>query len=253
MSDGFFVADLPAGLAAGGQVWLTGREAHHAAVVRRLRLGETVTLTDGLGRGVSGTVAGLDPRQVEVTVTEVLHQAPRRPLVTVVQALPKNDRAELAVDLMTEVGVDRIVPWQAARSIVKWSPDKVETARQKWLTAAREASKQARRLSFPVIGELATTGQVADLIIDSPMSLVMHERATTPLADCPVAQAEECLIVIGPEGGLTDQEVGLFTSCGALACSLGPTVLRTSTAGAVAVTQTRLLFEVARTGGDRPT
>ncbi|MDR2973691.1 MAG: 16S rRNA (uracil(1498)-N(3))-methyltransferase [Propionibacteriaceae bacterium] len=250
MSDGFFVADVPLDVAAGSRVQITDREAHHAAVVRRLKVGEAVTVTAGDGRGVIGAVASIDPGLVEVEVEQVVEEPLRRPAITVVQALPKNDRAELAVDLMTEVGVDRIVPWQAARSIVKWQAERAETSRAKWETAAREASKQARRFSFPVIDPIATTSAVAELVRTCATSLIMHEKESRPLSTLPLAGVEQCLIIIGPEGGLTDQEVELFEACGGQTYSLGSTVLRAATAGCVAIAQVRALWQVRQPGGD---
>ena len=246
MSDGFFVADLPADVAAGDTVVLTGSEARHAGVVRRLRVGERLTVTDGAGRGVRGAVASLGREAVEVRVDEVLVEPEGRPRITVVQALPKNDRVAQAIDLMTEVGVDAIVPWQAARSVVKWAGERAEASRAKWEIIARESSKQARRLRFPHIGPLATTADVAGLIASSPCALVMHEAATVPLAAADLSGASDLLIVIGPEGGLTPEEVDAFARAGGITYSLGPTVLRTSTAGAVAAVQARTLWQCDR-------
>lgn len=245
MSDGFFVAELAPGLKPGDQVSLTGPEARHAGVVRRLRPGETVVLTDGTGRGITGSVATVGPDQVTVTLTAWLDQPERYPIITIVQALPKKDRADLAIDLMTEVGVDRIVPWQAARCVSRWSPDKAVAGRAKWQAVAREASKQARRLRFPVVEPLATTAEVIDLIRAVPVALVAHEQAVTPLDGDEAGQIERCLIVIGPEGGLTADEVAAFQAAGAQTYSLGPTVLRTSTAGAIAIAQLRALWQAA--------
>jgi len=243
VSDGFFVGAVE-GTAPGDVVELTGTEARHAAVVRRLRLGETVTVTDGAGRGVTGRVAAASPERVVVAVDEVLTEPPSEPPITVVQALPKNDRALLAVDLMTEVGVDRIVPWQAARSVVRWEGPRGSTARDKWVTAAREAAKQARRLRFPAIGDLASTAGVVSLVRDTVQAggrvLIMHEKESVPVTACPLDPATPCVVVIGPEGGLTDDEVDGFRRAGGQTFSLGRTVLRTSTAGAVAITQVRV-------------
>jgi len=242
MSDGFFVAEFPADVGPGETVRLTGAEAHHAAVVRRIRLGEVVTVTDGQGRGVAGPVVAVERR---------LDQPSDPPGVTVVQALPKKDRADLAIDLMTEVGADRIVPWHAERCITRWSPDKAEAGQAKWATVARETSKQARRLRFPTIDPLATTDQVAALVCQAPLALVMHERATDRLAAAILPPVDEILIVIGPEGGLSQAEVDRFQSAGAQTFSLGPTVLRTSTAGAVAIAQLRTVWLAARAQADR--
>ncbi|MCL2316073.1 MAG: 16S rRNA (uracil(1498)-N(3))-methyltransferase [Actinomycetia bacterium] len=245
MSDGFFVAELADDVRAGDVVTLVGREARHAAVVRRIRVGEVVTVTNGHGVGVSGAVADAAPERVGIVVESLLSEPKANPSITVVQALPKNDRAELAVDLMTEVGVDRIVPWQATRCVVRWTAERCEVGRDKWETVARESSKQARRLRFPVIAPVATTPDVIEAIRTTELALVMHEREVMPLHAGVMRGVQDCLIVIGPEGGLTDEEVVLFRRAGAATCSLGRTVLRTSTAGAVAITQVRTLWSAA--------
>ena len=245
MSDGFFVAQLPAGVRPGDEVSLTGAEAHHAGVVRRLSRSERVTVTDGLGTGVIGRAARVAKGEVVVVVETVRRPEAPQPYIIVAQAVPKADRAALAVDLMTEAGVDEIVPWDAARCQVRWAPEKVDKARGKWVAVAREASKQARRLRFPVIGDYATAKGVARLAAEADQVIIMHERASVGIERCAVVRSGRVLIIIGPEGGLTDQEVETFVSAGGTAYLMGPTVLRTSTAGAVAVTQVRLLAALA--------
>jgi 16S rRNA (uracil1498-N3)-methyltransferase len=246
MSDGFFWVYLPADVTVGSMIDLTGAEAHHLAQVRRIGPGEIVTLTDGRGRGVRGPVRTIQRQAVTVEVAELLRAEPSRPCLSVVQALPKSDRAELAVDLMTELGVDRIVPWQAARSIGRWRGERGEKARARWAAVARAAAQQSRRLTVPEVAPLATTRQVAELLGQTGLAVVMHETAITPVAllrpqaDVPVT------VVIGPEGGIAPDELALFEAAGARPFSMGRTVLRTSTAGAVAVAQLRLLAELAR-------
>ena len=246
MSDGFFVGELGAGVGPGDEVAITGSEAHHAAVVRRLAVGETVTVVDGHGLAVLGPVVSCSKSLVSVRVEEVVAAPVAQPCLIVAQALPKQDRAELAVDLMTEAGVDQIVPWAASRSQVRWSGERGDKAYAKWRGAAREASKQARRSRFPVVGECASLGQVVDLVGGADCALIMHEKATRPVWECDVPCQGRVVIVIGPEGGLTDDEVAALEAAGGRACSMGPTVLRTSTAAAIAVTQVRLLAELAR-------
>ena len=245
MSDGFFVADLPVDVRVGDQVFVVGAEAHHAGVVRRLSRAERVTVTDGLGTGVVGRAERVSKTEVVVSVESVERLAPPEPYIIVAQAVPKTDRAGLAVDLMTEAGVDEIVPWDAARSQVRWAPEKADKALGKWVAAAREASKQARRLRFPVIGDYTGARGVARLAAEADQVIVMHERAGVGIEQCAVVPSGRVLIVIGPEGGLTDQEVETFAEAGGTAYLMGPTVLRTSTAGAVAVTQVRLLAALA--------
>ena len=248
MSDGFFVADLPDPISLGDRVSLTGAEAHHAAVVRRLAAGESVTLTDGEGRGVMGRICDVSKSLVTVQVDAVLTPEPPQLWVTVAQALPKQDRAELAVDLMTEAGVDEILPWAGARSQVRWSGERGEKGYAKWVTAAREASKQARRLRFPVIDSYGSMDDLARLAKEYDCVIVMHEKSSRPISQCPVPSSGKVLIVIGPEGGLTGEEVLALEEAGGMTYLMGPTVLRTSTAGAVAVTQVRLLADIAGRG-----
>jgi 16S rRNA (uracil1498-N3)-methyltransferase len=151
-----------------------------------------------------------------------------------VQALPKGDRGELAVEVLTEVGVSTIVPWAAARSVAVWRGERAERSLAKWRATAREAAKQSRRAWFPRVEPLATTTAVRDLLAATDLAVVLHEDATTSLAGLSVPQRGSLTVVVGPEGGLTDEEVSLFTDAGAEAVRLGAEVLRTSTAGVVA-------------------
>ncbi|MDR0488818.1 MAG: 16S rRNA (uracil(1498)-N(3))-methyltransferase [Propionibacteriaceae bacterium] len=246
MSDGFFVGYIPEDSSPGSQVFLEGSEAHHAAVVRRLAVGESVVIADGLGRGVVGVVDSVSKTRVCVEVESVV-DAPESPLrITVAQAFPKTDRAELAVDLMTEVGVDEILGWAGARSQVRWTGERGEKAHSKWVNAARESSKQSRRLRFPMVGPWVSATEVARRIAESEYGIIMHEKATRSIVDCVLPSQGDVVIVIGPEGGLSDDEVRTFEDAGGQTYSMGETVLRTSTAGAVAVTQVRLLSQRGR-------
>jgi 16S rRNA (uracil1498-N3)-methyltransferase len=217
-------------------VEVTGDEAHHAVAVRRLRVGETVVLTDGRGRSVTGPVVSTGKRQFAVSVTSVAEVPAPEPAVTVVQALPKGDRGELAVEMLTEVGVARIVPWAASRSVAVWTGERAVKSLARWRTTAREASKQARRSWFAEVGELATTADVVSLVAGADLAVVLHEGARGGgLADLDPADDESLLVVVGPEGGLSDDEVAAFEAAGAHVVRLGAEVLRTSTAGVAAV------------------
>jgi 16S rRNA (uracil1498-N3)-methyltransferase len=152
-----------------------------------------------------------------------------------VQALPKGDRADLAVETLTEVGVDRIVPWDAARSVTRWRDERAARALERWRTTAREAAKQSRRTWWPEVTPLAGTDAVATLAATASPALVLHEDAAAPIADVSVPGDGDVLLVVGPEGGVAPEELAAFAAAGARAVHLGPTVLRTSTAGAVAV------------------
>ena len=228
----FLVESLP----ERGDLVLDGPEGRHAAAVRRLRPGEQVRLSDGAGTVADGTVVTAGRDQLVVSVRDRTVVEPFLPRLVAVQALPKGDRGELAVELMTELGVDEIVPWAASRSITQWRGDRGERAVSRWRSTAREASKQSRRAWLPVVAPPAETPQVADRILAAGGGLVLHEAATTALTAAPLpAGGAELVIVIGPEGGLADPELAAFERAGALAVRLGPTVLRTSTAGAAAL------------------
>jgi 16S rRNA (uracil1498-N3)-methyltransferase len=216
-----------------------GDEGRHAATVRRTRVGEVVDLVDGRGTRVTGTVTGTakDTLTVEVT-SRVLEPAPS-PRITLVQALAKGDRGELAVERATEVGVDTVVPWAAARCVVKWEGERGEKALERWRSTAREAAKQSRRAWFPSVTPLARTADVATL---GGQLLVLHESAQTPLTAVPLSVARggsdataEVVLVVGPEGGISDEELAALVAAGGTAVRLGDSVLRTSTAGAAAI------------------
>lgn len=223
------------GAVVGSTVTVVGDEAHHAAVVRRLRAGERVVVTDGRGTSAVGTIAAAAKQAVDVVVEEVRREPEPEPRVTVVQALPKGDRGELAVEVLTEVGVARVVPWAAARSVAVWKGERAAKSLARWRTTAREAAKQARRPWHPVVDPLATTADVVALVAAADLAVVLHEEATASLAALPVPLEGHLVVVVGPEGGLTDDEVAALTAAGAQACRLGAEVLRTSTAGLAAV------------------
>ncbi|MGV3564932.1 MAG: 16S rRNA (uracil(1498)-N(3))-methyltransferase [Nocardioides sp.] len=234
------------GATSGSTVVVEGDEAHHAVAVRRLRSGERVVLTDGLGRAVVGEVGETGKRRLEVVVTSVTSEPEPSPAVTVVQALPKGDRGELAVEVLTEVGVARVVPWAAARSVAVWRGERAEKGLAKWRATAREAAKQSRRSWHPVVEPLATTAEVTDLVAAADLAVVLHEDATAPLAGLEVPAQGSVLVVVGPEGGIAPEELDALTAAGARSVRLGAEVLRTSTAGVTAVAA--LLSRTARWG-----
>ncbi len=224
-----------AGVDVGAEVRVEGDEAHHAVAVRRLRTGERVVLTDGVGTAVAGDVATTGKRVFTVLVTDVDVVAEPAPSVTVVQALPKGDRGELAVEVLTEIGVARVVPWAAARSVAVWKGERADKSLARWRSTAREAAKQARRAWHPAVDALAATADVVALVEDADLAVVLHEAATEPLAALAVPSSGRVVVVVGPEGGLSEEEVAAFVAAGAVVARLGDEVLRTSTAGVAAV------------------
>ncbi len=228
------VASLDA-VVAGSVVDVTGDEAHHAVAVRRLQLGEQVVLTDGLGRRVVAVVSGTGKRVFTVEVSRVETVPEPSPAITVVQALPKGDRGELAVEMLTEIGVGVVVPWAASRSVAVWKGERALKSHAKWQATAREAGKQSRRSWAPTVSPLAATAAVCALVADADLAVVLHEDATIPLASLTVPAVGEILVIVGPEGGIAPEELAAFTEAGAFSVRLGAEVLRTSTAGVAAV------------------
>lgn len=212
---------------------LTGDEANHATV-RRVRPGEQVDVTDGRGRTAHCTVQRSERDALECAVGSVEDQVMPQPSLTVVQALPKGDRGEVAVETMTEVGVDRVVPWAAARCITRWKGERGERSRRRWRAVSVAAAKQAGRAWWPQVAELATTRTLADLLRTADCAVVLHEEATTPLVTLQPPRSGSVVLVVGPEGGIGADELDVLSGAGAVPARLGPTVLRTSTAGTVA-------------------
>jgi len=238
-----FLLDEPSTAVPGDAVTLTGAEAHHAATVRRVRVGEEVTLGDGRGAWLTGRVESVAPRGVVVRIQERVDAAAPSPRVVLVQALAKGDRDELAVQAATELGVDEIVPWQASRSVSRWDAAKAAKGRARWATIAREAAKQAHRAWLPEVADLTTTGALAQRAAAS-LVLVLEPTAQDALSalELDAADARDIVLMVGPEGGIAADELETLVAAGARLVRLGDTVLRTSTAGpaALAVVSTRL-------------
>jgi 16S rRNA (uracil1498-N3)-methyltransferase len=226
----FLVAELP----AGDELELTGDEGRHAARVKRLGVDEAVLVSDGRGGLLDCDVTAVLPDGLHLYVRRRRFIPPHDPRITVVQALPKGERSEQAVELLTELGADEIVPWAAARAITQWHGARGDKALEKWRRTAREAAKQSRRAWLPEVVPLATTTDVAARLAGAT-GLVLHEAAATPLGSAPLDSAGEVVVVVGPEGGIAPDELAAFEAAGACAVRLGNPVLRTSTAGAAAL------------------
>ena len=225
---------VPPGGLSGPVIRLTGPEGHHAAVVRRLRPGEQASLSDGAGTLAEGVVAEVGKDSVMLDVRALYSVPPPQPRLTVAQALPKGDRGELAVELMTEVGVDAVIPWAAERSVTRWQAERGARALAKWRSTAREAGKQSRRAWLPEITGLATAGALAQRVSAAARAVVLEAGAPAKLHELAWPGTGEILLVVGPEGGISPAERAALREAGALEARLGPTVLRTSTAGAAA-------------------
>jgi 16S rRNA (uracil1498-N3)-methyltransferase len=222
----FFAEDL-----SNDELTLDGAEGRHAAVVRRIGPGERIRLTDGRGSYAEGAVTAASKTGVTVAVDNRGTVAASNPRLVVVQALPKGERAELAVEMLTEVGADVIVPWNAERSQFRSNPERSAKTLAKWQAWAFEASKQSRRSWFAEVTPIASTAEVARLVADAALPVVLHEEAKTPLAGLDVPESGDIVMVIGPEGGIAPAELAAFD---VEPVRLGDTVLRTSTAGVAA-------------------
>jgi 16S rRNA (uracil1498-N3)-methyltransferase len=222
-------------LAESDELLVDGSEGRHAVDVLRLTPGEHVRVGDGRGTVADSEVLSAGPEGLRVAVRSRFEVPEQAPEFVLVQALPKGDRGPLAVDLATELGVDRIIPWQASRCVTRWRDDRVDKGVAKWRAAAHAASKQSRRARVPEVTEPMTTREVCGLLADADLAVVLHEQARRPLAELDIPRTGTVVVIVGPEGGLTDGEVVAFRAAGAQAVRLGAEVLRTSTAGAAAL------------------
>jgi 16S rRNA (uracil1498-N3)-methyltransferase len=235
-------------VAPGDRYVLDGAEGRHAGVVQRKARGERVDVVDGEGLRLRCVVEDTEAGRVTLLVQEVDREPAPDVVVTLVQALAKGDRDEMAIEAATEIGVDVVVPWQAERSVVVWRGERAAKSRARWLATVRTATKQARRARLPqvevAVDSRGLAARVVDVVAAGGRAIVLHEEATTALADVDLPAssgapapggAPEVLVVVGPEGGISDGELEALSAAGAVAARLGPHVLRTSTAGPVAI------------------
>ncbi len=232
----FYVDALPD---AGELAGVTGEEGFHAATVRRIRVGEELVLGDGAGSLAHCRVEHAGRDGLRARVLERWNVDPARPAVTVVQALPKSERSELAIELATEAGADAFLAWQAARCVATWDGNRAEKGLRRWRAVARSAARQSRRAHIPSVDGALSTAALTERVREEAAAgaavLALHESATERLADTHVAGAGSVLLLVGPEGGIAPEEMAALTDAGAVAVRLGPQVLRTSTAAAVAL------------------
>ncbi|MEN9739741.1 MAG: hypothetical protein RLZ72_7 [Actinomycetota bacterium] len=222
---------------------LRGDEAHHAAQVARLREGESVAISDGAGSRADGIAQSVSKSLVTVAVSNVRHDPEPTVAFTLVQALAKGDRDELAVQASTELGVVRVVPWQSERSISRWDGDKRVKGVTRWQTIVREAAKQAVRSHIPAVTELVATSGVVAACVGAEV-LVLDPRAEIGIGEWANehAKVNAIALVVGPEGGISDGEVATLVAGGATAVRLGNDIMRTSTAGPAAIAALRALL-----------
>ncbi len=224
------------GLTPGADFVLDGPEGRHAATVKRLNPGEILWVGDGSGHRITGTVLNASGGELRMKVTEVVTDERPSPSFTLVQGLAKGDRDELAIEAATELGVDKVVPWRAERSIVQWKAERAEKSRQKWVDVVRAASKQSRRAWIPEVTELAaTTSALVQRIDRACATFILHSEAIQDLAAQPLPGAGEVILIVGPEGGISPAELATLTGAGGIPVKIGVNILRASTAGPAAL------------------
>lgn len=226
------------GVDVGAVLTLDGPEGHHAVTVSRMRSGQAILLADGSGSLAQCVVGEVGKRALKATVETLTFESQPQPRFTLIQALAKNDRDVMAVEVGTELGVDEVVPWEADRSIVRWRGDRAAKAERKWRNTLIAATKQARRSRMPGLGAVADRAAVVARIEAADLALVLHESAAHPLSALGadgLPDSGEVLLIVGPEGGISADELDAFVAAGAQSVRLGSTVLRTSTAGSAAI------------------
>ena len=236
-----FYTDAPLANASPGQsLPITGQAHHHAVIVRRMKAGEALELTDGAGLRVRGVLESASKEAATLIIHEVESEHPQTPRLGLIQALAKGDRDLAAVETAVEVGVDVVVPWQAQRSIVQWKGSKAAKAHDKWANLIQAAALQSRRVNFPQLEQLSSTSFAVQKAREGALVIVLHESGTRPFvqtlrSELSQREAHEIYVVVGPEGGITDAEQQQMQEAGAVTAVLGPTVLRASSAGPIAL------------------
>lgn len=220
---------------AGQKILLTGPEAKHAATVRRMRIGEAIQLSNGQGVRVRGVVNSVESSQVDIEVAEVISEPMPKIQIHLAQALAKGDRDELAIQAATELGIFGVIPWQAERSISRWDGPKATKGRERWQTIVNEAAKQSLRVFEPLVSEPKSTKELAGLVASFDSVLILDPSSGVGISSQALPNSGRLLLIVGPEGGISDSELSLLESSGAHRVHLGESILRTSTAGLAAI------------------
>jgi 16S rRNA (uracil1498-N3)-methyltransferase len=226
-------------ISSGQRQVLENEEAHHAIKVLRLNTGEVIKISDGVGNWVSGPIVEIAKKELFVSITERGEIQAVKPELVLVQAITKSDRNKEMLELAVEAGVDRIIPWQSERSISKWQSD----SEQKWQVGIKQSCKQARQVKLPQLMQVMSTSEVIKSIGEGGFGIVFHEEASTKFSELTIPNSQSCVyLVIGPEGGISEQELLSFQNNGSKVVRLGDTVLRSAHAGfaALSAVQTKL-------------
>ena len=231
----FFVDQI----SSGSTQELSGDEGHHAVKVMRLQIGEQIKIADNLGNWVSGAITEVGKKSLKINVSERGNAEHLKPELILVQAVTKSDRTKEMLELLTVAGADQIIPWQAQRCISKWKSDSTD----KWLTTIKESAKQARQVKLPVLSDAVTTNQLVKLFQVDDQIIVLHESAQLNLSQFNfVESTKRIFIVIGPEGGISEEEIAQLTSANAVVVRMGENVLRSAHAGFAALSGIQTLI-----------
>jgi 16S rRNA (uracil1498-N3)-methyltransferase len=230
-----FISPIPSDTKAGSKIKIAGAEAKHAMSVRRLQVGEAISVSDGQGNKARGKVSQLSKDFLELDVESVESIERPKPQLILVQALAKGDRDEMAVQACTELGIQTVIPWQSERSVSIWKPEKQDKHRLRWQTIATEAAKQSLRPFIPEVEQVLATGELTERLKQFDLTLVLDPTSSTPLTSVSLLGHQSIAIVVGPEGGISPEELGQFRSAGLSLVGLGSGILRTSTAGVAVV------------------
>ena len=222
---------------------ITGDDAHHIARVLRMRVGDALSLCDGAGREFDAVIASVTQSEVVCAIEGAHESGAESPCrVTLFQCLPKTGKFETIVQKCTELGVFAVVPVFSARCVV--IPDRdFDKKRERYQRVALEAAKQSRRAAVPDVLPLIKINAIDPKQFD--LFLIAYEEEETRSLKAALRQSGALSTVgllIGPEGGLTQDEVDRLTKEGAVSVSLGKRILRTETAGMAMLAQT--LYEV---------
>ena len=226
-------------ISTGQRQVLENEEAHHAIKVLRLNTGEVIKISDGVGNWVSGPIVEIAKKELYISITERGQIQAAKPELVLVQAITKSDRNKEMLELAVEAGVDRIIPWQSERSISKWQSD----SEQKWQVGIKQSCKQARQVKLPQLMQVMSTSEVIKSIGEGGFGIVFHEEASIKFSDLTIPNSQSSVyLVIGPEGGISEQELLSFQNNGSKVVRLGDTVLRSAHAGfaALSAVQTKL-------------
>ena len=235
MVEPLFISPIPSDTKTGSKIRIAGAEAKHAMSVRRLQVGEAIAVSDGQGNKARGKVSQLSKDFLELEVESLVKIERPTPKLVLVQALAKGDRDEMAVQACTELGIQTVIPWQSERSVSIWKPEKQDKHRVRWQTIATEAAKQSLRPFIPEVEQVLGTRELAERLKQFDLTLVLDPTSTTALTGISVAGHQSIAIVVGPEGGISPEELEVFRSAGLSLVGLGSGILRTSTAGVAVV------------------